>query len=120
MRRPIAIVAATAAVALLAGCGTSYPRNEEGAFEGSVDRVREDNLRLNVGSDTLNVDTWSVLRRPHVAPHLGRRRAPGVRRARLVRLRRLAHPHRRGRASLPPGLDEGTAIGCGRSRPAVP
>ncbi len=60
MRRPIAMVTATAAIALLAGCGTSYPRNEEGAFEGSVDRVREDNLRLNVGSDTINVDTWSV------------------------------------------------------------
>ncbi|QEO10334.1 hypothetical protein [Protaetiibacter larvae] len=59
----VGAVVAVAVVSLLVLTGCSrpqFPRNEDGAFEGTVTSVREDGLDLRIGDATMRVDTWAV------------------------------------------------------------
>lgn len=54
------VIALLCSALLLGGCAGSHPRNPDGAFVGTVERVRSDHLWLNVGNGTVSIDTWSV------------------------------------------------------------
>lgn len=60
MKGSAAVVVLAAGTILLVGCAGSHPRNEDGAFEGTVTNVRSDRLTLELSDGSVRIDTWSV------------------------------------------------------------
>lgn len=60
-RMMIVCLVAIMVALLMTGCASRTPRNEDGAIVGTVTRVGQDNMSVDVeGGSNVRIDTWGV------------------------------------------------------------